>query len=79
MFLKSMHDDNIVHGDIRALNIIFSGDETVLIDHDFGGVVNEVTFPPGYATSLPDGSRAAAEAMKPITKERDVIVLWRMF
>lgn len=56
-FLKDMHADGYVQGDIRGLNAVFAGDETALIDHDFGGREGEVKFPPGYETSLPDGRR----------------------
>ncbi|KAL3908924.1 MAG: hypothetical protein SGILL_008295 [Bacillariaceae sp.] len=56
-FLKAMHADGYVQGDIRGLNAVFAGEETALIDHDFGGREGEVKFPPGYETALPDGRR----------------------
>jgi hypothetical protein len=75
LFLKSMHTSGLVHGDIRGLNIVFAGDRTSLIDHDYGGLVEKALYPPGYVTSLPDGSRVGAKAAAPITKERDAKAL----
>lgn len=60
-FLREMHSDGFVHGDIRALNIVFDGMNTALLDYDFGGKEGAVNFPPGYATTLPDGNRQVEE------------------
>lgn len=81
--LEQLHQKGIVHGDIRAYNMVLKYDvsttgETVaagrtstgndnlthvnscegwLIDFDFGGKHDVVTYPIGYKHSLPDGER----------------------
>jgi hypothetical protein len=61
--LRKLHSNDIVHGDIRAYNIIFTNNKDRqgwLIDFDFGGkCVGEspVTYPPGYVSALDDGQR----------------------
>jgi serine/threonine protein kinase len=56
--LHFMHDDGIVHGDIRIFNIIFTEDgKSQLIDFDFAGVANEQRYPHGFAFELDDVER----------------------
>jgi hypothetical protein len=74
-FLKEMHTEGFVHGDIRALNIVFAGDKTMLIDYDFGGIDGQVEYPPGYEKVLPDGGRGSANPGETITSERDIEAL----
>jgi hypothetical protein len=74
-FIKEMHKEGFVHGDIRALNIVFAGDKTILIDYDFGGIDGQVEYPPGYEKVLPDGGRGSANQGEMITSERDTEAL----
>lgn len=74
-YLKDMHREGYVHGDIRALNIVFAGDKTMLIDYDFGGIHGQVEYPPGYVKALPDGGRGFANEGEKITSERDTEAL----
>ena len=74
--LESLHQDGFVHGDIRALNMVF-GVKSQFIDYDFGGKcagVDAVTYPPGYKQDLRDGSRNGRERSK-ISKDDDVMAL----
>jgi len=73
-FLNEMHAAGFVHGDIRGLNAVFAGEETALIDHDFGGLEGSVTYPPEYATVLGDGGRHIGTA-KLVSKQLDVKAL----
>jgi serine/threonine protein kinase len=45
--LGLMHKNNYVHGDVRAVNIIFFADTTYLIDYDLSREVGGV-YPQGY-------------------------------
>jgi hypothetical protein len=74
-FSKKMHVDGFVHGDIRALSIVFAGNKTTLIDYDFGGTVEQVEYPPGYKRVLPDGGQQSANAGEAITFEEDTKAL----
>jgi hypothetical protein len=56
--LLSLHLKNVVHGDIRLYNMIFSDDgiNAKLIDFDFAGMEYETYYPNGYL-EVPDGER----------------------
>ena len=53
--LEKLHSLGYVHGDIRAFNVLF-GDEGSLIDFDFGGIPGKA-YPQGYKQMLSDGWR----------------------
>ena len=78
--LTELHENGIVHGDIRVYNMVFSrasdGEEPdgCLIDFDYGGTEGEAKYPSGYVGFLPDGTRRG-EAGQVITKENDWIDL----
>jgi hypothetical protein len=62
--LKTLHDSDYVHGDLRGFNIVFNDDprKSEPIDYDFGGIVGPSTvFPSGYKNELPDGTRLGSE------------------
>jgi hypothetical protein len=65
-FLKKMHDNGFVHGDIRLLNIVFTEkhEDSQLIDLDFGGKDDDdsLVYPPGYKEVLRDGHRVGIAA-----------------
>ena len=67
-----LHQENIVHGDIRASNVIFSQGRAHLIDFDFAGAPGERKYPKGFNTQINDGARARdASADRPLAKEHD--------
>jgi hypothetical protein len=79
--LEALHKRRCVHGNIRALNVVFGGATTAgsqLIDFDFGGTVNRAadggasvpTYPLGYEPALRDGMRPG-EAGRPVTTYDD--------
>jgi hypothetical protein len=57
--LLELHQRGLVHGDIRCCNIAFNSDGTGgLIDVDFGGKINNATYPSGYKfKDVQDGYR----------------------
>jgi hypothetical protein len=60
--LESLHSQGFVHGDIRAYNMVLpreaaNADEGWLIDFDYGGKADIVTYPTGYKQVLADGVR----------------------
>ena len=65
--LEDLHKAELVHGDIRAFNVVFGESETedkdgnknvpgFLIDFDFSGQPG-LSYPKGYNPNLPDGRR----------------------
>lgn len=72
IFLKDMHAAYI-HGDIRALNCVFAGKHSAMIDHDFGGTEKD-SYPPGYVPVLPDGRRGDIKNTN-LSKSEDVEAL----
>lgn len=70
-FMQDMHKARFVHGDIRGFNIVFSSDTGKLIDHDFGGKLDEVVFPENYKEVLRDGYRIGCDAGTQITETSD--------
>jgi hypothetical protein len=60
--LESLHSQGFVHGDIRAYNMVLpreaaKADEGWLIDFDYGGKADIVTYPKGFKQVLADGAR----------------------
>ena len=45
--VNSFHDAGLVHGDLRAPNILCDGNKVMLIDFDWGGKQGEVFYPQG--------------------------------
>ena len=77
-FLKKMHNDNDIHGDIRCSNILFcdDADKSQLIDFDFSGVEGVKKYPIGYSNKLDDGVRHIdALANRSLKREHDYFSL----
>eukprot|EP00981_Chlorochromonas_danica_P008760 scaffold2308_cov164-Ochromonas_danica.AAC.10 len=60
--LLDMHSKNVVHGDLRYANIVFSKVNTSplyskLIDFDYSGVDGEAAYPTRFNLDIPDGKR----------------------
>lgn len=72
LHMKMLHESGNVHGDIRALNIVFdhSTKNAVLIDFDFGGKAGTQKYPPGYNSVMDDGYRMGKKT-EAITTEHD--------
>jgi serine/threonine protein kinase len=76
--LKSLHENNFCHGDIRAYNCVFSDAGSHLIDFDFGGRAGTVTYPEGYRALLNDGHRIPETEDRAIQKWHDVYALVKL-
>jgi hypothetical protein len=48
--VAALHKDSLVHGDIRAANVLFGETEAFLIDFDFAGTDGTEHYPAGYVT-----------------------------
>ena len=75
--LAELHQQDMVHGDIRAYNMLFvEGLGGKLIDFDYCAKHGQRCYPPGYWSSLPDTERHhRAVAENPMRKEHDCFSL----
>ena len=75
--LADLHQEGLVHGDIRAHNMIFvEGSGGKLIDFDYSGKHAERCYPPGYWRDLDDTRRHdRAVAEEQMRKEHDCFSL----
>jgi hypothetical protein len=71
--LSSLHNRSLVHGDVRASNIVFGDGTAKLIDFDFAGNAEVKQYPEGFVTDaklLGDGARhrsaQAGRGLKPV-------------
>jgi len=78
--IQTLHDAQLVYGDLWAPNVVFSGDKVFLIDFDWAGKVGKVQYPRGFSVmvKLP-GKEVEKLEMKPILKEHDQFMLDRLF
>lgn len=71
--IKSMHAKNLVHGDIRSSNVVFT-DNTgcIILDFDFCQPIDSAYYPQGFVSDVPDVTRHEnARAGNPIAAEHD--------
>jgi hypothetical protein len=75
--LAQLHEENLVHGDIRAYNMLFvEGLGGKLIDFDYCGRHGQRCYPPGYWERLPDTKRhPRASAEQLMRREHDCFSL----
>jgi hypothetical protein len=74
--LAKLHQEDIVHGDIRAYNMIFDGTGGKLIDFDYSGKHGQRCYPPGFWKELPDTVRHPRVSKdEPMRKEHDCFSL----
>jgi hypothetical protein len=74
--LEKLHAKGLVHGDIRAYNMLFPRTGGILIDFDYSGKDAVKQYPDGFWTDLPDTKRhkrAVAGAL--LRKEHDCFSL----
>ncbi len=73
--LKMIHDRQYVHGDVRVVNVIFSGcgKEAWLIDFDFAGKV-DMPYPVEYGTEFME-RHCDAKPMMPRKKIHDIFAM----
>ncbi|KIN96087.1 hypothetical protein M404DRAFT_1007040 [Pisolithus tinctorius Marx 270] len=72
--VNSFHAENLVHGDLRWLNIVVcDGNRAMLVDFDFGGKQGEVFYPEGPLSIDLTAGRHSTDLK--ITKDDDIRVL----
>lgn len=73
VLIRSFHDKNFVHGDLRCPNIICDGEKVMIVDFNWAGKEGEVSYPRGQlASELTDGR---SRNDRKITKDDDLRVL----
>jgi hypothetical protein len=76
------HAANIVHGDLRASNIIFHDDKegATIIDFDLAGENGRKVYPKGFNTKINDGARAprSVNEGRPLLFEHDWFAIGAM-
>ena len=79
--LRQLHQESIVHGDIRLANIVCGeADEAWFIDLDYSGIEDEDAYPMGWNHSINDGERHPQAAAKhKLQKEHDFFALSAVF
>ena len=77
--IRTLHDAQLVYGDLRAPNIMFSGDKVFLIDFDWAGKVGKVYYPRNLSSRVEWPEEVEKLEMKPILKEHDLFMLDKLF
>jgi serine/threonine protein kinase len=75
--LLHLHEQDFVHGDIRAFNMVFNGNDGKLIDFDLSGKVGTSKYPPCYKNTLPDAIRCG-QVLSLIEKHHDWYALGKV-
>ena len=77
--IQTLHDASLVFGDLRAPNVMFSGNEVFLIDFDWAGKVDEARYPRNLSRSVRWPEEAEELEMKPILMDHDWFMLDQLF
>ena len=77
--LKVLHDRQLVFGDLRAPNVMISGNKVYLIDFDWAGKLNEVCYPLHLSTSVAWPGDPRKLELEPILVDHDLLMLERLF
>jgi len=77
--IRKLHDAELVFGDLRAPNVMFSGKKVFLIDFDWAGKVNEARYPRNLSSVVKWPGKAVELEMKPILKDHDLFMLDQLF
>ena len=77
--VQKLHAAQLVFGDLRGPNIIFSEDKVYLIDFDWAGKVNEARYPRNLSGSVRWPGKAEELEMAPILMEHDLFMLEQLF
>ena len=77
--IQKLHDAQLVHGDLRKPNVMFSGGKVVIIDFDWAGKVGKAHYPRGLSSKVQWPDKVDKLEMKPILKEHDLDMLDKLF
>jgi len=77
--IQKLHEAQLVFGDLRGPNIIFSEGKVFLIDFNWAGKVNEARYPRNLSESVRWPREVEELEMKPILMEHDQFMLDQLF
>ena len=77
--IQKLHDAQLVFGDLRAVNVMVSGDKVFLIDFDWAGKVNEARYPLNLSRSVKWPKEAEKLEMEYILMDHDWFMLDQLF
>ena len=77
--VQKLHAAQLVFGDLRGPNIMFSEGKALLIDFDWAGKVNEARYPRNLSRSVRWPEEAGELEMKPILMDHDRFMLEQLF
>ena len=77
--IRKLYDAQLVFGDLRGPNVMFSGDNVLLIDFDWAGKVNEARYPRNLSTRVNWPRKAEELEMQPILMSHDRFMLDQLF
>lgn len=77
--IQKLHDAQLVFGDLRGPNIMFSENRVFLIDFDWAGRVNEARYPRHLSGRVAWPGDVEELEMKPILMDHDLTMLERLF
>jgi len=77
--IQKLHDAQLVFGDLRAVNVMISGDKVFLIDFDWAGKVNEARYPLNLSRSVRWPKEAKELEMEYILMDHDRFMLDQLF
>jgi len=77
--IQKLHNSQLVFGDLRGPNVVFSGGSVFLIDFDWAGRVNEARYPRNLSRRVKWPRKAEELEMKPILMDHDLFMLDQLF
>ena len=77
--VNTLHDNQLVFGDLRPPNVMVSGSQAYLIDFDWAGRVNEARYPLNLSEAVAWPEEAKKLELELILVEHDLTMLKRLF
>jgi len=81
--ILQLHSSNIVHGDIRLMNLIFQEDDAHLLNFDFSGPPDTTTYPQTFIKEVPEGRHPTAHRGAKLKFDHDLhglgLILEKLF
>ena len=77
--IRILHENGFVFGDLRAPNIMISGDKTYLIDFDWSGKEGEARYPLHLSNKVDWPKQPPQLELEPIIKGHDLYMFDRLF
>ena len=77
--IDKLHERDLVFGDLREPNVLFSEDSAFLIDFDWAGKANEARYPRGLSTDVDWPDEVVRLERRPIEARHDDHMLDKLF